>query len=495
MKKNVFIALLLVLLLIPQARAQQTFGYQAIIRNTQGNPTGNQHVGIRIQIIHGSLFGNAVFVESYSTQTNEAGVVNLIIGTGSTVLGALSEIDWSDGPYFLKVESDPSGGNNYSLTTVSEILSVPITKYAEKSGSGFSGKFIDLENRPDVENWDQQVSDDFGGSFNDLNNKPAIPLINDPAVSGTTLWSSSKTTLALSEKGESTTLYSKTNLQSTGQASLIYTNLVNKPANLDEDKTDDLLLSGDQTVNGSKFFEKNILAISGISNFMTNLYHVGNPISAGDAVPKSYVDNLRARVENLEALNNGMVKDYDGNLYTTVKIGDQVWMAENLKTRHNQIGEMCTCTSPNNDPNNVPQFGLLYFGWTISDDMCPAGMQIPTDNDWKQLERFLGMSQASVDSFDCRGTNQAEELKTIGNTGFNITYAGRSFNNLSSSVYSGFGTEAEFWCKGPIFVPGTSYEFYVNRNIKSSSTKICRQTESVAGHEVYFGSIRCVKFQ
>ncbi len=493
MKKNVFIALLLVLFLIPQARAQQPFGYQAIIRNTQGNPAGNQPVGIRIQIIHGSLFGNAVFVETYSTQTSEAGVVNLVIGTGSPVLGDLSEIDWSDGPYYLKVESDPTGGNTYSLTTVSEILSVPLAKYAEKSGTGFNGTFIDLENRPDVENWDQLVTDDFGGSFNDLSNKPAIPLINDPATSGTTLWSSSKTTLALSEKGESTNLYSKTNLQSTGQASLIYTNLVNKPANLDEDKTDDLLLSSDQTVNGSKFFEKNILAISGFSNFMTNLYHVGNPISSGDAVPKSYVDNLRAHVESLEALNNGMVKDYDGNLYTTVKIGDQVWMGENLKTRHSMTGESCSCAAPNNDISNVEQFGLLYLGWTISDELCPSGMKIPTDDDWKEMELYIGMGQAVVDSFFCRGTNEAIKLKINGSTGFNLLFAGRYFNDLSSSIYSGFGTDADFWCKGEITLPGNDYPSFVNRNFTSSSNKICRQTKSGIGHVYYFGSIRCVK--
>jgi uncharacterized protein (TIGR02145 family) len=104
-----------------------------------------------------------------------------------------------------------------------------------------------------------------------------------------------------------------------------------------------------------------------------------------------------------------MVRDYDGNWYKTVKIGDQWLMAENLKTTHYNNGELIGTTTPAtrniiDDPNpeyqwtydgnesNVSTYGRLYTWYTATDSrgLCPTGWHIQTDAEWLVLDNYLG---------------------------------------------------------------------------------------------------------
>ncbi len=129
------------------AQSPQKLSYQSIVRNAAGKLVQGATVGIRISILQGSSQGTAVYTESHNTSTNNNGLVSLEIGGGITS-GNFSAIDWSNGPYFLKTETDPSGGINYNITGVSQLLSVPYALYSEKSGNGFSGDYNDLMNKP-----------------------------------------------------------------------------------------------------------------------------------------------------------------------------------------------------------------------------------------------------------------------------------------------------------------------------------------------------------
>jgi len=122
------------------------------------------------------------------------------------------------------------------------------------------------------------------------------------------------------------------------------------------------------------------------------------------------------------------VTDTDGNVYETVKIGDQVWMAENLKVTHYRDGSAITqvtdntawsnlsteayCIYDSNASNEVDTYGALYNWYAVSDsrNIAPEGWHVPTDAEWKELEMYLGMSQSDVDGVVWRGTNQGSKL-------------------------------------------------------------------------------------
>ncbi len=114
----------------------QRFSYQAVIRDGANQLLNNQSVGIRLGILQGSETGNAVYVETHTASTSTNGLLSLQVGGGTVVSGALAQIDWASGPYFIKTETDPLGGNNYSITGTSQMLSVP---YALFSANGTPG--------------------------------------------------------------------------------------------------------------------------------------------------------------------------------------------------------------------------------------------------------------------------------------------------------------------------------------------------------------------
>jgi hypothetical protein len=135
---------------IINAQSPDMFSYQAVARDDQGNVLSNQDVGIKISILQGSATGTVVYEEEHSKTTNAQGLVNLMIGNGSVLSGTFSNINWSSGPYFVKVELDETGGTSYSTMGTSQLLSVPYAKYAESSANTFSGDYQDLANKPDL---------------------------------------------------------------------------------------------------------------------------------------------------------------------------------------------------------------------------------------------------------------------------------------------------------------------------------------------------------
>jgi hypothetical protein len=116
------------------AQAPHKMSYQAVVRDSQGQLVVNSEIGMRISILQGSVFGASVYIETLTPETNANGLVTVEIGSDdvTVVTGDLSQIDWSDGPYFIKTETDPSGGTGYTITGTSQLLSVP---YAMHSGS------------------------------------------------------------------------------------------------------------------------------------------------------------------------------------------------------------------------------------------------------------------------------------------------------------------------------------------------------------------------
>lgn len=132
MKKLFTLTASLLFVVLVFAQSPQKLSYQAVVRNAQGKLVATANVGIRFSILQGSSTGTTVYSETFTTLTNVNGLVSVDIGTGTTS-GNFASIDWSAGPYYLKSETDPAGGTNYSITGVSQFMSVPYALYSEKA--------------------------------------------------------------------------------------------------------------------------------------------------------------------------------------------------------------------------------------------------------------------------------------------------------------------------------------------------------------------------
>jgi hypothetical protein len=143
------------------AQAPEKLSYQAVVRDATGTLVTSQSVGIRVSIIQGGETGSAVYVETHTANTNANGLVSIMIGGGSIVSGSFAAIIWSTGPYFVKTETDPAGGANYTITGTSQLLSVPYTLYAKKAnetdpifGASVAGEITGT----DITNWNNKLS-------------------------------------------------------------------------------------------------------------------------------------------------------------------------------------------------------------------------------------------------------------------------------------------------------------------------------------------------
>lgn len=141
-KVNLHLGTLIIITLLIQclystAQVPQKISYQSVIRNSSGELVKSATVGIRISILQGSVSGTVTYLETHSVITNVNGLATLAVGTGTPVTGTFAGIDWSNGPYFLKVETDPNGGSSYLVLGTSEILSVPYAIHA-KTADGFT---------------------------------------------------------------------------------------------------------------------------------------------------------------------------------------------------------------------------------------------------------------------------------------------------------------------------------------------------------------------
>lgn len=117
------------------AQTPEKMSYQAVVRDSGDNLVSSQPVGMQISILQTTATGTAVYVETQTPTTNVNGLVTLEIGTGTVVSGDFTTIDWSTDSYFIKTETDPTGGSSYTITGTSQLLSVPYALHAKTAES------------------------------------------------------------------------------------------------------------------------------------------------------------------------------------------------------------------------------------------------------------------------------------------------------------------------------------------------------------------------
>jgi uncharacterized protein (TIGR02145 family) len=126
------------------AQSPEKMTYQAVIRDGSNNLVSSNVVGMQISILQESTTGAVVYAETHTPTSNINGLVSIEIGGGTVVSGIFASIDWSNGPYFIKTETDPTGGTSYTIIGTSQLLSVPYALYA-KTADSIAGGLIETD--------------------------------------------------------------------------------------------------------------------------------------------------------------------------------------------------------------------------------------------------------------------------------------------------------------------------------------------------------------
>jgi uncharacterized protein (TIGR02145 family) len=169
-----------------------------------------------------------------------------------------------------------------------------------------------------------------------------------------------------------------------------------------------------------------------------------------------------------------LVDERDGKIYKTVEIDGKVWMAENL----NFVTSKSWCYAGKEE--NCDEFGRLYF-LDAAQNACPAGWHLPSDDEWKELEMYLGMTEKDANKNNTwRGANEGEKLMSDTSLGFNVLLGGYR-NPPANNMLKGL--QAFFWTSTT--VNGFGYM----RQLRDGSPKIFRRTRPKS----WAFSVRCVK--
>jgi len=300
-----------------------------------------------------------VYIERHFPLTNDNGLISIEIGGGTVVSGSFASIDWTNGPYFIKTETDLDGGANYTITGTSQLLSVPYALYAKTS-----------ENCSEL----------------------------------------------------------KTNY--------------------------------DQLLNRIEALET-YLADSGFYN----------------------------------------LKDIDGNIYQSIRIGDQIWMAENLRvTRYNNgdtikdgsnAGNIEFITEPKyyfnylNSEDSILVNGRLYTYFVIDDvrQVCPFGWHVPSYEEWQTLINVLEGSSIAGGKLKETGLAHWYDPNTgaTNETGFTAMPSGyRSY----AGGFAQLGLNTYFWTS-----TSQDNSYALGQRLAYDSSEIgLHETQKVDGI-----SIRCIK--
>jgi uncharacterized protein (TIGR02145 family) len=214
-----------------------------------------------------------------------------------------------------------------------------------------------------------------------------------------------------------------------------------------------------------------------------------------------YGDEITFKTTPAEAnitFNNDLVydavADVDGNVYKTIDIGSQTWMAENLRTtRYNDLTEIPLvtgdsawsslqtpgyCWYENNEEVFKNIYGAYYNWYTVQTGrLCPSGWHVPTDGEWKVLEMALGMTQAQADATGWRGTSEAVKIKEAGTmnwypvgningtneTGFTALPGGERLFYYTYYTYMNEGSLASWWTSTAIWEWSGAYYRSIER--------------------------------
>lgn len=214
------------------------------------------------------------------------------------------------------------------------------------------------------------------------------------------------------------------------------------------------------------------------------------------------LEESRLPLQTSLTLGISSIMDIDGNIYKTVQIGSQLWLASNLKVTHFRNGEPITYITDasqwqsvgefsssfcnlNNDINNVNQYGRLYKWRTISDvrGLCPSGWRVPTSADWVALSDYLGGATVAGGKMKATGTNFWLS-PNIGDNSLGFS-AYPSLSRGSDGVFDTQKGRTAMWWASDFVGTGISWVYYINNDNTALTLTTYQSSAGVA--------IRCIK--
>jgi uncharacterized protein (TIGR02145 family) len=196
----------------------------------------------------------------------------------------------------------------------------------------------------------------------------------------------------------------------------------------------DVVVLVETILSGYEYSQEGDLNNDGINNVSDIVILVDiilNPWTLGCTNVMALNYNPDAQYDDGSCEFQETLEDYDLNIYGVAEIGEQVWMAEDLRVTHYRNGDPIShididtdwvntisgsyCNYDNN-PNLVAIYGLLYNWYSVEDDrgICPEGWHVPSDEEWMELEMYLGMSWSQANEMGFRGTIEGGLLKEEG---------------------------------------------------------------------------------
>ena len=458
-----------------------------------------------------------------SSGTFTASVQNIGSGTDEPVKIVVGDVD-SDGDvdaaisyFMLPVKVWLNDGSGYFTVSGSQFggANAPYIELADVNGDAFLDLFLAVTDRPD-EMWMNDGSGNFVNSGQTLGNSDGYDFSASGDIDG-----DDDIDIAVSNSVEGVKIWlNEENTGSFVEAGPYFAAGIQKIAFLDADLDGDLDLFTSHSADGNALWiDRGSANFESLGPVFGNAFMTG--IASGKLDEDDDCDVVLGIKENSGGnpvyFNNsadtchGYVTDIDGNVYGTITIGAQIWMTENLKVAHyrngetipevfdptewDNLGTAASCKYGNNE-GNVTTYGRLYNWFAVAEErnIAPEGWHVATDDDWKQLEVFLGMNQTLANSLGWRGTNEGGKLKEAGTTHWvspNTAATNETeFSGLpggyryEGGMYDGIGMHGVFW---------TSTEFNSSFAWTRGLGNIYPGIHRFEGRKVDGFSVRCVK--
>ena len=458
-----------------QAQAPQGFNYQATVRNSAGDLIINTNVYFKFNVIQSSDTSVPIFTETHYVPTDDLGQVNLVIGQGTPSAGTFSELDWSQGSYYLGIELDT--GNGYLAMGTTQLLSVPYALYAQNSGNATSA----------TPNLEAVLAE------NNSANNQQIKDLQDPTEAQD----------AVTKNYAETQFYSQSEVDA-----LVAEAIAGLQSQIDDLDTDNATLNQDlvgswygTSVDNSQPPTTEVIQITLESNgegyTIFDLYDQNNnlietseydvtwsstpntiTINYSDYGPngQQYIDSQTNSYEFIDTdsfrffeddgdvtifYRSNAVTDQDGNTYDYLPFGDQLWTVQNAEMVTYRDGTPIPQVTDNYDWESLTTGAWSYYGndptkprlynWfavmgihdtaslldaSLRKEFAPEGWHVPSFDEWITLENYL---IANGYNFDQTTTGNKIAKAMASTTGWDtMTLYGTVGNDQSLNNSSGF---------------------------------------------------------